>query len=232
MDDRVFTTEQLIDATGLSPDHVRRLITWGALVPLPGSRGRGHSRTWEIRDVQHAACVAAINNAGFGLKLAHTLAYLQVLRDLFALYDPRVLAMNAGDKDGWFSPSNPIPRDDGTDLLLDVCNGRFLYCGSKEHLQPIGQINESRTEYASMIDFATVRGGQPIWIAANGKPAIAPDSLSWRFIPSMDDKEFHRAFGTPITKISINLSLAMRIAVRRALELPTDYPPMCHGDAS
>ena len=53
---------------------------------------------------------------------------------------------------------------------------------------------------------------------------IDPDSLAYRHDPDLDLKEAERAYHNPITEQSINITLALRLACRKVLALPVEYP--------
>jgi hypothetical protein len=55
-------------------------------------------------------------------------------------------------------------------------------------------------------------------------PEVDPLSLAWVYEPNQDEELANDAFTRPKSKLSINLTLALRIAARRALNLPLDYP--------
>ena len=69
-----FTDEQVTEACNLHVDNLRKLITWGAVIPAQAGGGRGRVRLWTMGHVRRISITASIQNAGFSLRLAHTIA--------------------------------------------------------------------------------------------------------------------------------------------------------------
>ena len=95
-----YTDEQVIGATGLPIDSLRRLITWGAVSPAQAGGGRGRVRLWTTRQALRISLTAQFSAAGFSLQMAHTLAYcIPPLGGLLTLYDPETLVQIYAEKD-------------------------------------------------------------------------------------------------------------------------------------
>jgi hypothetical protein len=248
MDDRTFNDEQLTSGCDMHIDNLRQLITWKAVIPYQRGGGRGRIRLWTMTHVHRVSMTASIFNAGFSLRMAHTLAYLIMMDELLCLYDPLNLEMNGGDRSGWFDPNKPRVEPDEDDWYLDVVNGRFVYLdiGSdpEQVRQPMvyGELNRDRTILKSMIDFAHYSGPvdtdpanvvdtkyltetrpkwERFWMPT---PEVDPSSLAWKYEPNLDEDLANDLFTRPKSKQVINLTLGLRVAVRRVLDLPVDYP--------
>ncbi len=74
-------------ACDISMDSLRKLITWKAAVPAQGGGGRGRVRLWKTSQIARICVTSRIANAGFSLRMAHTMAYALPLDDMLSLYD-------------------------------------------------------------------------------------------------------------------------------------------------
>lgn len=234
----LYSDDELLKATGLHIDNVRKLVTWGAVRPAKGGRGRGRVRMWYAHTVRHIACVAALVNAGLSLKIAHTLVYLDVLGHIFFdIIDPETLAMNAGDKEGWFDPERPLDPHDDHDFRLIIADGRYVFIRS--YNEPIAKGIIANGRFRSNVDFGQMIGSgeldengkpinlRPIWERiAPGRCEIDPGSLAWEYDPSLRDDaaiDWQTAFDAAVSITTVNLSLACKIAMRRLLGIPVFF---------
>lgn len=139
-----YTDQQVVAATGLHVDSLRKLITWGAVRPAQSGGGRGRVRLWTTRQALRISVTAQFASSGFSLQMAHTLTYCIPLDSLLSMYDPETLVIalaerrrknpNAPDDnellDVLTKPSQPenwpLPGEfDGSETL--IVDGRFLY---------------------------------------------------------------------------------------------------------
>ena len=86
--EKIFTDEQVTNATGLNHDNLRRLITWGAVKPIQSGGGRGRVRLWTARQALRVSVTSQFVEAGFSLRMAHTLSYCIPLDELITSFDP------------------------------------------------------------------------------------------------------------------------------------------------
>jgi len=93
---RLFSDSEVIEATGLGLDNLRKLITWGAVRPEQSGGGRGRVRMWTLRQSMRIAATAAVYRAGFSLRMAHTLVYALPLDDMLLSYDPELWGQGTG----------------------------------------------------------------------------------------------------------------------------------------
>jgi hypothetical protein len=250
-----FTDGQLTAACELHVDNLRQLITWKAAIPYQRGGGRGRVRLWTLDHVYRISMTASIFNAGFSLKMAHTLAYLLPQDDPMYFCNP-----DWSDRFGWFDPKKSRVEPNDRDWYIHVVNGRFLYMyegltdldiyRKDKHgrqLTYYGKLNRDHTVFKSQRDFAhhyapvdasvddidPTFSELPKWYAdcmpkwvrpGTSTPEIDPSSLAWEFDPSLDEELANDLFTRPKSKLSINLTLALRIAARRVLNLPVDYP--------
>lgn len=233
MSNDLYTDDQLLVATGLHIDNVRKLVTWGAVRPIKGGRGRGRVRMWGAHTVRHIACVAAVVNAGQSLKIAHTLVYLDVLSDLFIdMIDPKNLTLNVGDKYEWFNPRTPLEHGDH-DFRLIIADGRYVFIHS--YNEPIAKGILADGCFRSNVDFGQIVGSdengkpinlRPFWEIAPGRCEIDPGSLAWEYDPSLRDDpaiDWQRVLDAAVSITTVNLSLACKIAMRRLLGIPVFF---------
>ena len=255
MNNHTFTDERLTTACNLHVDNLRQLITWKAVIPYQRGGGRGRVRLWTLDHVYRISMTASIFNAGFSLKMAHTLAYLLPWDDLLYSNRPGWI-----DQTAWFDPKKSRVEPDNRDWFIHVVNGCFLYLdkgldvldlskNTKHVRKPMyyGKLNREHTVLKSRIDFTHYYAPDdasgddidptfltlPKWYndttpkwerTGTSTPEINPSSLAWEYEPSLDEELANDAFTRPKSKLSVNLTLGLRIAVRRALNLPLDYP--------
>jgi hypothetical protein len=240
MSNELYTDDQLLEATGLHIDNVRKLVTWGAVRPAKGGRGRGNVRMWYAHTVRHIACVAALVNAGLSVKMAHTLVYLDILGDIFFdIIDPETLAMNSGDKDGWFDPERPLDPQDDHDFRLIIADGKYVFIHSltKETPIPKGILADAGTLFRTYVDFSRYSGSvgddgkvkdlRPKWEMAPGHFEVDPGSLAWQYDKTLEDEtaiDWQTAYSAAVSITTVNLSLACKIAMRRLLNIPVFFP--------
>jgi hypothetical protein len=139
-----YTDQQIIAATGMPVDSLRRLITWGAVRPAQSGGGRGRVRLWTTRQALRISVTAQFASAGFSLQMAHSLTYCIPLDQLLSLYDPETLTIALADRrrrKGNDADGNdlldvlttrkqpkiwPIPGQyEGSETI--IVDGRFLY---------------------------------------------------------------------------------------------------------
>lgn len=235
----------MLNATGLHIDNVRKLVTWGAVHPAKGGRGRGNVRMWSAHTVRHIACVSALVNSGLSVKMAHTLVYLDVLGDIFLdIIDPEALAMNSGDKYGWFDPKSPLDPQENNDFRLIVADGKYVYIQTLSSEEPMskGLLADGGTMFRTSIDFnnihvnfdavGEIERSWPLWETAGGHLKINPSSLAWQYDNTLVDGgaiDWSAAYRSAVSITTVNLSLACKIAMRRLLDIPVFFPK--HPDA-
>ncbi len=245
VDDRTYTDEQVTSACDFHVDNLRQLITWRAIVPAQKGGGRGRVRLWTMSDVQRISTIASIFNAGFSLKMAHTLSYLIPVSDfIIGIFDPMVLEMNGGDRGEWFDPNKPKVGPIDIDLYIIVNNRQYVTLVTKGCVDHFGELNKDLTLYKTSEDFSRCQGPISVipeylvhikderylkeryakWEDAFRGELIDPKSLAWEHDPNIDIKNSISVFSRPLTRIQINLTLGVRIAVRKVLGLPVDYP--------
>src|SRR5215831_3331166 len=94
----LYTDQQVIAATGMPVDSLRRLITWGAVRPSQSGGGRGRVRLWSTHQALRVCVTSELAAEGYSLRMAHTLAYCLPLTNLMLWFDPefaKVMARHA-----------------------------------------------------------------------------------------------------------------------------------------
>ncbi len=133
----------------------------------------------------------------------------------------------------WFDPDKPATADPENDQLLEICDGRFVALAFKRRSEPLfyGDLRNAGTEFVSWWPFqshtsaifSTDADVAPKWEDPRS-PAnrIDPKFLNYRYEghdgetnPLM--REARATAQRPVFKTSINISLAIRLALRRYL---------------
>ena len=210
--------------------------------------GRGRVRTFDATTFKRLAIVRAINNAGLSLRLAGQMTYLLPSDDhLYRIYDPiHVLCDTPVSAAGrhelpprleaprfdWFDAGKPATSDPKNDWLLEIFEGRFVaLVGQDKRLRLIyGDLRKEGTEFvswwpshallgAAFADVSPKWDGKRLWA-----DRIDPKFLDYRYeCHDGDDDPLmqmgHAAAWRPIFTTSINMTLAVRLALRRYLGL-------------
>jgi DNA-binding transcriptional MerR regulator len=232
-----FTDKQMTEACGLHQDNLRRLITWKAVTPIQAGGGRGKIRLWNFDHVRRISSIALLFNAGFSLRLAHTIAYCLPFEEiLLPILQPDVMAQNRSDIDGWYDPVKLRVELDEQDCFVDVINRRFLFFGMTEITDNdcFGYISDDQTMFFGRYNIRThysFHTDDPEKATTHAKwernwivDRIDPASLAFEYDPDFDEATAKDTFSRPLVKMSINVTLGMRIAFRKIMGLPVDYP--------
>ena len=241
-----FTDVDVTACTGLSARSIRQLIKVGAVRTLSEDRGAGYIRRFEAPTFKRLALASAIHDAGLSLTLAGQLAYLlpgDAL--LYARYDPINVLCDSVDSRGdlkprrqtpwfdWFDADKPAASDPENDHLLEICDGRFVTLTFKGRSAPLfyGDLREAGTQFVSWWTFqshtsavfSTDADVAPKWEDPRS-PAnrIDPRFLNYRYERHEGEtdplrREARAAAQRPVFKTSINITLALRLALRRYL---------------
>jgi len=245
----IFSDADVMRCTGLSARSVRQLIKMGAVRTASEDRGAGRIRTFDSTTFKRLAVVAAINDAGFSLKLAGQIAYLLPSDDhLYRTYDPlnvlfdTSVSVDRGRKlpprlvaprFDWFDPDRPATADPERDWLIEIYDRRFVaQVAQKSRFRSVyGDLRKAGTEFVSwwpfhaqLIDYPSTNGEvAPKWEGKRlSADRIDPKFLDYRYENhvSDDDPLKRMAYATakrPIFKTTINIALAIRLALRRYL---------------
>jgi hypothetical protein len=212
MNDSMYSDAELEAATGLPILHVRRLITWRAVTPAEG--GKGVVRQWDRHAVRHIACVNALYLAGLSLPMAHTLGMLAPARFAIDIIDPDP-KLPAAAKRGWFNPHRPLRASEGSDVVLMVGDGYSVFwrLGNGKPVF-VGKLSADRSVFLSALDYSNFHDCDAA-------------SLCWEHRPEFEKGSAHKKateiLQHPVSINTINLSLAVRIAMRRLLKIPVYF---------
>jgi hypothetical protein len=237
-----FTDADVTACTGLSARSIRQLIKVGAVRTLSEGRGAGHIRRFDATTFKRLALASAIHGAGLSLTLAGQLAYLLPGDTrLYAHYDPiKVLCDKTLGVDSrgelpprletprfdWFDADKPAAADPENDRLLEICNGRFVALAFEDRsgLLFYGDLRKAGTEFVPWrprlcpdADVGRTWKAQRLWAGI-----IDPGVVKHRKERHDDDNDplillARTAAQRPVFKTSINISLALRLALRRYL---------------
>ena len=223
MDQQTFTDEQVTEVCKLYLDNLRELITWKAVLPVQRGGGRGRVRLWSLEHVQRIAAIAAIFNSGFSLRIAHTIGTL-VMTSFDEMFQGQC---EVGD---WLNPDQYATIVHRGDFFINIIDDQViaLTFGNRTYGAAfIGLFDRQTPKITGVInlelDFpgkVAERGEAPGFDTVNLKTLayVHDPDADTRLLP-LDDY-----LKCPVSLISINVSLAARIACRKALGLPVSYP--------
>ena len=264
---RRFTDADIVGCTGLSLRSWREAIKLKAVRTINEISGPGRGRVRVCDDVifKRAAIIAALNSAGFSIRVSGQIAYFLHYRTfLYTVCDPlTVLFETTTSIDpatglpplrlhayrNWFEPDCPA-KSEVADWLVEVFDARFVACvyGSAKRPVPVifGDLRDDQTafvawhplperaqviqrlvdeypEWQNFIDFVT-GGDNP----EASSPQLRELGYRWETLPPKARLRLaanNVAHGF-ISKTTINISLALRKALRRYLALePAVAPP-------
>lgn len=244
-----FTDDDVAGCTGLPPRSTRELIKCGAIRTRSEKRGAGYIRTFDATTFKRVAIVAALNNAGFSLKLAGQIAYLLPSDNvLYELYDPIYVLCDttasvdrnelpprlAAPKFDWFDADKPASGDPQNDWLLEIYDGRFVAVVF-QHLSRVLIYGDLRIAGAAFVSWWPFQAqiDPEFWSGADVRPRWEGRRLADRINPKFLDYKYERhdarkdplmvkalaAARRPIFKTTINMTLAIQLALRRYLGL-------------
>jgi hypothetical protein len=135
----------------------------------------------------------------------------------------------------WFDPDKPARADPENDQLLEICDGRFVALTFKRRSEPLvyGDLRNAGTVFVSWWPFqshssamfSTDADVAPKWEDPRSSAnRIDPKFLNYRYERHEDEtdplrREARAAAERPVFKTSINITLALRLALRRYLGL-------------
>jgi hypothetical protein len=133
----------------------------------------------------------------------------------------------------WFDADKPAAADPENDRLLEICDGRFVALAFKQRGEPLfyGYLRNDGTEFVSWwalqshtsAVFSTDADVAPKWEdPLSWANRIDPKFLNYRYEYHDGEtdllmREARASAQRPVFKTSINLSLALRLALRRYL---------------
>jgi hypothetical protein len=252
---QLYADQQVIAATGMPIDSLRRLITWGAVKPAQAGGGRGRVRLWTTRQALRISATAQFAGAGFSLQMAHTLTYCFPLDRMVTLYDPEVLKQALEAHQRKF-PSDPTEGTDNLLLMLTtkkhltswplpgdyygsetlIVDGRFLYSdvfGDRPTL--MAEIDPDRQRVIPYFDTLEPKFYDDVVEAELETDVSRIDKRSLLIDrKSLSGKRATLRVSAPSqinslvlckSVLSINLALGFTICVRKLQGLPVAYKP-------
>jgi hypothetical protein len=267
---RRFTDADIVGCTGLSLRSWREAIKLKAVRTIDEISGPGRGRVRVCDDVifKRAAIIAALNSAGFSIRVSGQIAYFlhyhTLLYVLYVVCDPlTVLFEHTTSNDpatglpplrshplrDWFEPDCPAKRE-VADWLVEVFDARFVACiyGSAKTPVPVifGDLRDDQTAFVAW---------HPLPERAQVIQRLVDEYPEWRnfmdFVTGWENPEHfsselkelgyrwetlrpkarlrlvaNKVAHGFISKTTINISLALRKALRRYLALePAIAPP-------
>jgi DNA-binding transcriptional MerR regulator len=254
-----FTDADVSRCTGLSPRSVRELIKVEAVRTLSADRGAGRIRTFDATTFKRLAVISAVRQAGFSLQLGGRMAYLlpsdsllyqtcdpiNVLLDTAAGVGRELPPRRERPRFDWFDPEKPATADPENDWLLEIYDARFVALVFQRRRGTLiyGDLRKAGAEFVSWWPFhaqigdllSTDAGVVPKWEGRRlSADRIDPKFLDYRYEnhDSLEDPLRRMGQATaqrPIFTITINMTLAIRLALRRYLGIE---PPAGTSPAS
>jgi len=234
-----YTDQQVIAATGMPVDSLRRLITWGAVRPAQAGGGRGRVRLWTTRQALRISVTAQFGAAGYSLQMAHTLAYCVPLDSTLSIYDPEMLVAIVPEERGGKWAKRTIARrlydlltkseqpdwsaSDGWPGEVYIVDGRYLYSdvgGKKSVLSQTAEIDPDRQRVVPYTDPGKTRVYDPIFkreFAADvSRIEISSLMIDLKYL-SAKGREREKTWNAPITVNPDYLNCKSALTINLAL---------------
>lgn len=253
------TDDDLSLGSGMNARAIREIIKWGGARPIDGGPGRSRIRRWGRSSLQRLSVVGTLHDAGYPLRLAHTISFASWKLDgTLALFDPLYFEWNQmEDREGWWSAEKAEIRESQRDSFFHIVNNRWIFVDYiagyniytdktyskvlRDGLSLLGAISEDRTKiqlradlenYWQFLDKETrEKHYKPKW-SVSWSDKLDPQSLAWEYVPDIDEQAARQALANPVAKLSINFTMPLRVGVRRVLGLPVTYPAAVAGDVA
>ncbi|TAN56092.1 MAG: hypothetical protein EPN26_04320 [Rhodospirillales bacterium] len=213
-----FTAEDVTRATGLSERAQRELLKIGVLQAIPQAKTK--ARLLDSRMVKRAAVVAQFNRCGLSLSVAGQVVYAApMLEDFAADLDDPIDAFRKADPHGLYSPSNR-PCKSEIDYTIEIVNARYVVDSSCDVIGVYGELTADGTEFLWWKNSVPYYGDTPAW---EHNRSMSPELLNFTLkeVNENDEEEAQFYYRNSQTRISINVSLTLRIALRRLLYIDT-----------
>jgi hypothetical protein len=250
-DEQKFTDEALTKACGLHMDNLRRLITWRAVVPVQAGGGRGRVRLWTLSQALRISVTAQFFDAGFSLRMAHTLTYCLPLDDMLQRYDPALLSnVKTSEEDRELLSPEPYLLQSSRDRIghVYVLDRKYVYTdvhGQLPELFGVLSLDENRF-------YPTYDPSRFLWGLIANMLNRRPRKIAIREIDRSSlllgdiyfrgkQREFNKAHAALFRQIDtqiidwdritfrnclvIDLSVGLELTFRRLLNLPVSYSP-------
>jgi hypothetical protein len=227
-----FTAADVQRATGLSERSQRALLKLGILQAVPQSRTA--TRLLDSRMVKRASIVYPLHeHGGFNLRVSGKLVYADLWLEsiLFDVIDPwqarKRIADNAPGAERewrWFTSNLAMEPND---YRITIINGRYVASGTGDALRIYGHLTESRTDivvYRGAVWEELIKPTKPLgWSPNEFHPRSALVGKSRIFeskaVSESEMAAANEALLKPISKFSVNVSLTLRIAMRKLLRI-------------
>ena len=196
------------------------------------------------RMLKRSAIIAPLNDCGLSLTVSGQIVFAAPFVDdfLFSIIDPLLAFLDFGravdpatslppkrsdpDPRGWFDPTKPPAVEPKHDWLLEVVNVRYVAVCSSEGAFLFGELSGDKTAFFwwKVALVTKVRDpGTPDEVHLGSKfnwdHSMSDDLLNFQIEETTEAHEEAAKFAlaNPTTKISLNVNLALKIALRRLL---------------
>lgn len=235
-----FTDDDVTRHTGLSGRAWRELLKIGAVRKVSDQRGPGRKRTVDSDMFMQAAIIAALHRSGFSLAIAGRLAHFMPMDWLiYIACDPWVVLVDQIEwpetglprfrnppVNNWFDRETPA-KADPDDWRIEVYDGRYvgMLLPSRRRSKTIiyGDLRREGTQFVSWYPFHLEKG----YVSTADEIARYPYRPDPKFLdytfedhPKKDDPLralADDAAKSPVFMTSVNITLAIRKALRRYL---------------
>lgn len=161
----LFTDQQVIAATDIPIDSLRRLITWGAVRPTQAGGGRGRVRLWSTHAALRICVTSELAAEGYSLQMAHSLAYCLPLSNLLLWFDPefsKVMTQHVADDTSAKEltrsltqrsqpKSFPGPSEFANSQVL-ILERRLVYTNNEQDFELVAEIDSERQRILPLRD--------------------------------------------------------------------------------
>ncbi len=243
----LFTDRQVIAATGMAVDSLRRLITWGAVRPSQSGGGRGRVRLWSTHQALRICVTSELAAEGYSLQMAHTLAYCLPLTNLMLYFDPEYSKVFARRTSADSPQKNllkalthseppkifPGPGQYANSQVL-ILERRLVYSNVEEEFELVAEIDADRQRVRPLHDpEREVQGDSN----DEDPPTVDKSSLliDRRYLSARGQRRLQDDDGVIRTQkldmimckslLSLNLSLSFVLCVRRLQGFKTIFSP-------
>lgn len=233
-----FSADDVTRATGLTERAQRELLKAGVIQAIPQARTK--ARLLDSKMVKRIAVIAPLNSCGLSLVVSGQIVFAAPMFEdmLFKfLYDP-IVALLEGERDPVtfmplerrkdcrdFDPAVPAAADPEHDWTIDILNNRYVAVGSGPVSVVFGEISSDKTHFSlwkKAVDGLIQNYGTPeekFTPRYEYDKSMSSDILNFHIKDTTEEEEEKAKLASvnSVTKISVNVSLSLKIAMRRLL---------------
>jgi hypothetical protein len=237
-----FGAEDVTRATGMTERSQRELLKIGVIQAIPQAKTK--TRLLGSRMLKRVAVIAGLNRCGLSLTVAGRIVFAAPFVDdfLFDIIDPIAEIFDfttpydavtglppkrkEPDPHGWFDPPRPVTTEPDFDWFLEVVDSHFVMLISAQGSDVFGELSEDQTDFLwwhDTVEYRTSNPGTPeekhLGPKFDHDKSMSAELLRYQVKDSTEQDKERAAFAiaNPVTKISVNVSSTLKIALRRLL---------------